>query len=110
MIFSSVSVLHLDADVGTARPSTNHLLSPPPPRRNAENSNYDNAVRISARGDTPRTSRALREDSSHDFSMDVSQPKIASGITVCESLVIEPEQIENGGVQVVNVNRILDSL
>jgi len=37
----------------------------------------------------------------------ICQTEIPPGITVCEFLVIEPEHLQNRGVQIMNVNRIL---
>ena len=40
----------------------------------------------------------------------IRQTKITPGITVCEFLVIEPEHLQNRGVQIVNVNRVFNRL
>src|SRR5262249_18752686 len=41
-------------------------------------------------------------------SVHVGQPEIAAGVTVGEALVIEAQEPEDSGVQIVNVDRMLD--
>ena len=55
-------------------------------------------------------SRLLRQDPLVNNPLDVGQPQVASGVSVGQTLVIEPEQVEDRGVQVVNVHRVLDSV
>ncbi len=45
-----------------------------------------------------------------DHPLDVGQPHVAAGVAVGQALVIEPEQVEDRGVQVVDVHRVLDGL
>src|ERR1041385_4323659 len=42
----------------------------------------------------------------HDAAGDVSEPKIASVITVGQFLVIEAEQMQQGGVKIIDANLI----
>src|SRR5262245_3951656 len=50
----------------------------------------------------------LRDQLTNHTAVDVGQPKIAARIAVRESLVVEPEQVQNRGVQIVDVHAILD--
>ena len=49
----------------------------------------------------------LGEDSFDDFAVHVGQSKVATCLSVCQSTMIETEQVQDGGVQVVHVNRVL---
>ena len=40
--------------------------------------------------------------------MHVAEAKVAAGIAVGELLVVESEQVQDGGVKVVDVNRLVD--
>ena len=42
--------------------------------------------------------------------MNVGEAEIPARVTVREMLVIKPEEMENGSVKIMNVNRILDGL
>src|SRR5687768_10192718 len=44
----------------------------------------------------------------NDFAVNVGEAEVAARVTVGETLVIEAEQMENGGVEIVDVNRIFD--
>ena len=46
----------------------------------------------------------------HDISMDICQPKITSLISVSRLLMVETHQMENGGMQIMNMNLVLDSV
>ena len=46
----------------------------------------------------------------HHLAGDVREPVVTAAVAVREPLVIEAHQVQNRGVQVVNVNRILDCL
>ena len=46
----------------------------------------------------------------HDVAKDVSQAKVATGMAIGESLVIEAEQVQQRGVQVVQVYLAVDGL
>lgn len=50
----------------------------------------------------------LRYDALHDIPMDIRQPEIAPRITERQPQVIEPEQMQHGRVQVVEVHARLD--
>ena len=43
----------------------------------------------------------------HDVSGDIRQPEITARVTESQCLMIESEQVQNGGVEVVDVNGIL---
>ena len=42
--------------------------------------------------------------------MHIGQAKVAAGITKCQTLVIESHQVQNSGMQIVEVNFILHSI
>ena len=46
----------------------------------------------------------------NDASMNVGQAEVAAGVAVGELLVVEAEQVQDRGVQVVDVDRVLDGL
>ena len=50
------------------------------------------------------------EDIVDDFSVNVGQAKVSTRVSVGELQVIESEQVEHGGVEVVEVNFILDRI
>lgn len=50
------------------------------------------------------------EDLTNHVAVDVGQAIVAALEAVSETLVVEAEQVENGGVQVVDVNRVLDDV
>ena len=45
-----------------------------------------------------------------DAAVDVGQAEVAAGVAVGELRVVEAEQVQDGGVQVVDVDRVLDGL
>jgi hypothetical protein len=45
----------------------------------------------------------LRQQPAHDFPPHVRQPKVAAGVAVRQAFVVEAQQEQHGGVQVVNV-------
>ncbi len=45
------------------------------------------------------------EDLFDDSAGDIGQPIIAAGVAISESLVIEPQAVEHGGVEVVGMDR-----
>src|SRR5206468_11545840 len=51
-----------------------------------------------------------RDQLGNHSSMHVGQTEVAAGVAVRQALVIEAEQVQHGGVQVVNVDRVLDRL
>src|SRR5579863_2334934 len=46
----------------------------------------------------------------HYFSRRIGQPEIAPAVPISQLRVIDSHQIENGGVQIVHVRSLLDSL
>lgn len=54
------------------------------------------------------TSLHLSEDRMHDLSIDIRQPKIATCVSIRQSLMIDAKQMQQGGVQVMHVNGILN--
>src|SRR5262249_50997384 len=50
----------------------------------------------------------LREDVLDDVAVDVGEAEIAAGVAVGQPLVVEPQAVEQGGVQVVDVDLLLD--
>ena len=52
--------------------------------------------------------RASGDDVLHDVAVDVGEAEVATGVAVGELLVIETKQVEDGGVQVVHVDLVLD--
>src|SRR5262249_30076713 len=50
------------------------------------------------------------EELLHHGSMDVSEPEVAARVTVGEGFVVEAEEVEDRGVQVVDVDGVLDGL
>ena len=55
-------------------------------------------------------SRALcsRDQLAHHFAVYVGQAEVAAGVAVGEPLVVEAQQVQHRGVQVVNVNGVFD--
>ena len=47
------------------------------------------------------------DDVMNDVAFDIGQAKVAAGIAVGEAFVIEAEQVQNRGVQVVDVHLVL---
>ena len=45
-----------------------------------------------------------------DHPLHVGQPHVAAGVAVGQALVVEPEQVEDRGVQIMHVHRVLDGL
>jgi len=52
----------------------------------------------------------LGQDRSDDFAGDVGEAETAALIFEGETLVINPEQAEHGGVEIVNVDRVFDDV
>src|SRR4051812_43755666 len=50
----------------------------------------------------PLGERHLREYVSHYVAMDVRQPEVAAAEAVREAFVVEAEQVQDGGVQIVD--------
>src|SRR5678816_693324 len=49
-----------------------------------------------------KSAPCLREQIADDFSFDVGQPEVATGVAVSEPLVIKAKTMENGRVEVVH--------
>ena len=54
------------------------------------------------------TPMASGNDVVKDFSMHVGEPEVAAGVAVGEALVVEAEQVQDRGVQVVHARGVLD--
>src|SRR5947207_15404396 len=59
-------------------------------------------------GEEVTSSGGSGEDILYHFAAHIRQPEIAPGVTVGEFLMIKAEQVQHRGVQIVDVNRILD--
>ena len=46
----------------------------------------------------------------HDVAVDVGQAEVAAGVAVGQPLVVEAEQVQDRGVQVVDVDLVLDGV
>ena len=55
----------------------------------------------------PQRNRVLREQRSYDVTADVGQTEAASLVTERQLFVIDPEQMENRGLQIMDVDRVL---
>src|SRR5262249_52448926 len=44
----------------------------------------------------------------HHMSFDIGQAKIAAGVTISQAFVVEAQEVQDGGVQVVDVNTLFD--
>src|SRR5213596_706438 len=54
-------------------------------------------------------SAALRDDLTGDVATHVGESKIAAAVSVGQLLVIDPHQVQEGGMQIMDVHRVLDS-
>ena len=52
-------------------------------------------------------STLLRKDVFDDLSVDVGEAKVAALVTIDESLMIESQQVQNGGLEIVNMHFVL---
>ena len=50
----------------------------------------------------------LRQNWAHHFAGDVGEAEVAAGVAVGEAFVVEAQQVEHGGVQVVDAHGVLD--
>ncbi len=50
----------------------------------------------------------LSQDLTHDVAMHVGQAEIAAAVAIRQPLVVEAHEVQNGGVQVVDVDAVLD--
>jgi hypothetical protein len=46
----------------------------------------------------------------NDLPVNVRQPKVSAAVPICEPLMIEAEQIQDCGVEIVNVDRLFSHL
>ena len=53
-------------------------------------------------------SEELSKDLLHHFPVDIRQAEVAAGVAVGQFLVVEAQQPQDGGVQVVHVDLVLD--
>src|SRR5205809_7618976 len=65
------------------------------------------AAAMISRPSTRVIGRPSRQEFLHHLAVNVSQPEVASRVVVGEALVVEAEQVQEGGVQVVNMNLVL---
>ena len=49
-----------------------------------------------------------RQDVLHDMAVDVGEAEVSAGVAVGELFVIETHEVENGGVEVVDVDFVFD--
>ena len=78
----------------------------------AGSTNYANQLlrspwRGSRRTAAPTHGHRLRQHIMHDISEDICQAKIAARMTVCQTLMIQSQSVQNSGVKVVHMDRIL---
>lgn len=52
----------------------------------------------------------LRNDVMDNFAVDIGESEVASGVAVSEFFVVEAEEVQHGGVEVVDVDAIFDGL
>lgn len=51
-----------------------------------------------------RSATTSSKELSHHPAVDVSQPVVAAGVTVCQTLVVQAKEIEHRGVQIVEMD------
>ena len=56
------------------------------------------------------TTFPLRQDAFHNLPVDVGQAEVTSSIAIGQALVIKPQQVKQGGVEVVHMDLVLDRL
>ena len=49
----------------------------------------------------------LRQNPFHDFSKDVGEAEVAAGVVIGEFLVVDAHEVEDGGVEVVEVDGLV---
>lgn len=52
--------------------------------------------------------RCSREDLLYEFAMHVGEAEITAGVAVGEALVVNAEEVQDGGVDVVNIDGSFD--
>jgi len=58
----------------------------------------------------PTGSFRLAQDGANDGTVDVGEAMVAAAVTVGQALVVESEAVEEGGVEIVDVDRVLHGL
>ena len=53
------------------------------------------------------TTRALRKNWLDDVAVDVRQAEVAPAVGVCQARVIDPQQMQQGRVEIVHVDPVL---
>ena len=51
---------------------------------------------------------SLRDEAVDNVAVDVGEAEVAAAVAVGEALVIEAEEVEHGGLQIVDVDAVLD--
>ena len=68
--------------------------------------------RGSKQGRTDKETKYFFHSLSQNFlrhvTKNIRQAEVAAGVAVCEAFVVEPEEVEHGGVEVVNVHDVFD--
>lgn len=67
----------------------------------------ERAVNSSALHQVRRRSSPLRQDFAHHSTMHIGQTVIAAGVAIGEVFVVESHQVQDRGVEVVNVDGVL---
>ena len=60
--------------------------------------------------DVARSSRPSCQDAPDDLAVDVGQPEVAAGVAIGQPGVIEAQQVEDRGVEVVDVDLVVDGV
>src|SRR4051794_13860709 len=61
-------------------------------------------------GRQPKAANELSDDVVHDAAMHIGQPEVAAAVVIGQSLVIDAEQMEDRGVQIMNVDAIFNRM
>src|SRR5262249_61606865 len=94
------------ATARTSNPSSTPALTVPRCRAmiSSPQSNWPpSATEASTTAGYPSSAGRSGEERLHHATMSVGQPIITPAVAVGQSLVVEPEQMQDGGVQVVHV-------
>ena len=65
------------------------------------------ATRVCPAFDPGTASRMLRQDVVDDVAVDIGQPEVAAAVAISQTLVVESDQVQNRGVQVMDVDLVL---
>ena len=65
-------------------------------------------IQVALADDLQRTERASGQNLFHDSAMHVGQSEIAAGVAVGEAFVVEAHQVQQRGVEIVDVDSVLD--